>query len=52
VAPPPPPPLHEFLSEPTPTNEIQLNIDIATMFGKLNMTVPVTKMCKIHFLRR
>jgi hypothetical protein len=44
VVPPPPPPIHELLPNPTPTNEIQLNINVATMFGKLNMTIPVTKM--------
>jgi hypothetical protein len=53
VVPPLPPPVHEFLPNPTPTeDEIQLNIDIATMFGKLNMTVPVTEMCKIPSVRR
>jgi hypothetical protein len=42
VVPPLPPPVHELLPKPTPTkDEIQLNIDVATMFGKLNMTVPV-----------
>jgi hypothetical protein len=52
VVPPLPPPVHELLPKPTPTDEIQLNIDIATMFGKLNMTVPVTEMCKIPSVRR
>jgi hypothetical protein len=42
VVPPPPLPLHEFLPKPVPTYEIQLNIDVPTMFGKLNMTVLVT----------
>jgi hypothetical protein len=41
VAPPPPPPVHEFLPKPTPADEIQLNIDVASMFGKLKVTVPV-----------
>jgi hypothetical protein len=37
--------VHEFLPKPTPTkDEIQLNIDVATMSGKLNMRVLVTKM--------
>jgi hypothetical protein len=44
VVPPLPPPVHELLPKPTPTDEIQLNIDVATMFGKLNMMVPVTEM--------
>jgi hypothetical protein len=53
VVPPLPPPVHEFLPKPTPTeNKIQLNIDVATMFGKLNMMVPVTEMCKIPSVRR
>jgi hypothetical protein len=43
VAPPPPPPVCELLPKPTPTDDIQLNIDVASMFGKLNMTVPVTE---------
>jgi len=49
---PPPPPVHEFLPKPIPTNEIQFNIDVATIFGKLNMTVPVREMCKIPSVRR
>jgi hypothetical protein len=52
VVPPPPPPAHEFLPYPSPIDEIQLNIDVATMFGKLNMMVPVTKMCKKPSVRR
>jgi hypothetical protein len=52
VAPPPPPPVHELFPKPTPTDEIQLNIDVASMFGKLNMTVPVTEMFKIPFVKR
>jgi hypothetical protein len=46
VAPPPPPPVREFLPKPTPADDIQLNVDVASMFGKLNMTVPVTEMCE------
>jgi hypothetical protein len=42
VVPPLPPLVHEFLPKPIPIDEIQLNIDIASMFGKLNMMVPVT----------
>jgi hypothetical protein len=52
VAPPPPPLVHELLPKPTPADEIQLNIDVASMFGKLNMTVPVTEMCKIPSVKR
>jgi hypothetical protein len=33
VAPPPPPPIRELLPKPTPADEIQLNIDVASMFG-------------------
>jgi len=45
VVPTLPPLVHDFIPNPTPTeDEIQLNIDIAPMFGKLNMMVPVTKM--------
>jgi hypothetical protein len=47
VAPPPPLPVCEFLPKRTSTDDIQLNIDVANMFGKMNMTVPVTEMCKI-----
>jgi hypothetical protein len=32
--------------------EIQLNIDVSTMVGKMNMTVLVTEMCKIPSIRR
>jgi hypothetical protein len=40
-----PPLVHELLPKTTPTeNKIQLNIDVATMFGKFNMTVPVIEM--------
>jgi hypothetical protein len=53
VVPPLPPPVHELLPNLNPTkDEIQLNIDVATMFGKLNMTVPVIEMCKIPSMRR
>jgi hypothetical protein len=53
VVPPLPPPVHELLPKPTPTEEnIQLNIDVPTMFGKLNTTVPITEMCKIPSVRR
>jgi hypothetical protein len=52
VAPPPPPPVCELLPKPTPADDIQLNIDVANMFGKLNMTVPVTEMCKIPSVKR
>jgi hypothetical protein len=53
VAPPLPPIVHELLPNPTLTeDEIQLNIDIATMFGKLNMMVPIKKMFKIPSMRR
>jgi hypothetical protein len=45
-------PICEFLPKPTPAYDIQLNIDVANMFGKLNMTVPVTKMRKIPFVKR
>jgi hypothetical protein len=40
------------LPNPTPTYDIQLNIDVANMFGKLNMTVPVTEVCKIPSVKR
>jgi hypothetical protein len=52
VVPPPLPPVHELLPKPTPTYEIQLNIDVATMFGKLNMMISVTEMCNIPSTRR
>jgi hypothetical protein len=41
-----------LLPKPTPADDIQLNIDVASMFGKLNMTVPVTEMCKIPSVKR
>jgi hypothetical protein len=52
VAPPLPPPLHELLPKTTPTYEIQLNIDVASMFGKMNMTMPVLEMCNIPSVKR
>ena len=52
VAPPPPPLVCELLPKPTPADDIQLNIDVASMFGKLNMTVPMTEMCKIPSVKR
>jgi hypothetical protein len=47
VAPRPPLPVCELLPKPTPADDVQLNIDVANMFGKLNMTVPVTEMCNV-----
>jgi hypothetical protein len=52
VAPPPPPTICEFLPKPTSIDDIQLNIDVANMFGRLNMTVPVTEMCNIPSIKR
>jgi hypothetical protein len=52
VAPPPPPLVCDLVPNQTPIDEIQLNIDVARMFVKLNMTVVVTKMCKIPFVKR
>jgi hypothetical protein len=53
VAPLPLPLVGEFLPKPTKADEeIQMNIDVSTMVGKMNMTVPVTKMCKIPSVRR
>ena len=52
MAPPPSSLVCELLPKPTPTDDIQLNIDVASMFGKLNMTVLVTKMCKIPSMKR
>jgi hypothetical protein len=52
VVPPPPPSVREFPPKTIPTYVIQLNIDVTTMFGKLNMTVPVTEMCKIPFHKK
>jgi len=44
-SPPPPPPVHELLPKPTSTkDEIQLNIDVPSMFKKINMTVHVKEM--------
>jgi hypothetical protein len=45
VVPPLPPLVHDLFPNPTPTKyEIQLNIDVAPRFGKLNMMVPITEM--------
>jgi hypothetical protein len=45
VVPPFPPPVHDLLRNPTPTkDEIQLDIGVASMFGKLNIMVPVIEM--------
>jgi hypothetical protein len=52
VAPPPPSSICELLPKTTPADDIQLNIDVANMFGKLNMTVPVTEMCNIPSVKR
>jgi sialic acid synthase SpsE len=53
VAPPPPPLIRELLQKPMQENkEIQLNIDVPTMVGKMNMIVRVTEMCKIPSMRR
>jgi hypothetical protein len=50
--PPPPPPVCEFLPKTTHADEIQLNIDVANMSGKMNRTIPVTEMCKIPYVKR
>jgi hypothetical protein len=52
MAPPPPPLVCKLIPKPTPIDDIKLNIDVASMFGKLNMMVPVTKMCKIPSMKR
>jgi hypothetical protein len=53
VIPPPPPLVHDLLPKPTQVDEeIQLNIDIPTMIGKMNMSVPMVEMCKIPSVRR
>jgi hypothetical protein len=52
VSPPPPPLVHELLPKTNPTYEIQLNIDVAAMFGKMNMMVLVTYMCNIPSMKR
>jgi hypothetical protein len=53
VVPPLSPLVHELLLNPTSTkDEIQLNIYVVSMFGKLNMMVPITNMCKIPYVRR
>jgi hypothetical protein len=52
VGPPPPPPVCDLIPNPTPTDDIQLNIDVSSMFGKLNMTILVTEMCKIPSVKK
>jgi hypothetical protein len=52
VAPPPPPLVCKLLPKSTPIDDIQLNIDVASMFGKLNMTIPMIEMCKIPSVKR
>jgi len=53
VVPPPSPPIRELLPKPTSTKEeIQLNIDMSAMFGKLNIIVLVIEMCKIPSVRK
>jgi hypothetical protein len=53
VPPPPPPLVRELLPQPTPTNEeLCLNIDVSSMMGKMNMSVPVVEICKIPYVRR
>jgi len=52
VSPPPPPTICELLPKPSPTDGIQLNVDVGSMFGKLNMMVPVTEMCNIPSVKR
>jgi hypothetical protein len=39
VDPRPPPLIYELIPKPTPTNDIQLNIYVVSMFGKLNIMV-------------
>jgi hypothetical protein len=53
VSPPPPPSVHDYLPKPTPTDEeLQLNIDVSAMMGKMNMSVPLIEMCKIPSIKR
>jgi hypothetical protein len=52
VEPPPSPLVHEFLPKTTPADNIQLNIDVVSMFGKLNMAIPMIEMCKIPSMKR
>jgi hypothetical protein len=47
-----PPLVCELLPKPTHVDDIHLNIDVANMFGKMNMTVPITEMCKIPSVKR
>ena len=50
---PPPLLMRTLLPKPVPANEqIQLNIDVPTMMGKMNMSVPIVEMCKIPSVRR
>ena len=45
--------MHNLFPKPMPTDEeIQLNIDVSAMMGKLNMSVHVVEMCKITSVRR
>jgi hypothetical protein len=45
--------MHDMLPKPAPTNEeLWLNIYVPTMIGKMNISVPVVKMCKIPSIRR
>jgi len=45
--------VHDYLSKPTPTDkELQLNIDVPAMMGKMNMLIPLIKMCKIPSIKR
>jgi hypothetical protein len=44
---PPPSLVQEFLPKPTHAEKIQMNIDVPTILGKMNMLVLVVKKCKI-----
>jgi hypothetical protein len=53
VTPSLPPPVHDLLPKPTQIDkEIQLNIHVPAMIGKMNMSLPVVEMCKIPSVRR
>jgi hypothetical protein len=53
VVPPSPPLVHETIPKPTTTEEeIQLNIDVPTMFGRIHMVVSMTDMFKIPSVRK
>jgi hypothetical protein len=42
-----------FSRKPAPTDEeLRLDIDVPTMIGKMNMSVPVVEMCKIPSVRK